>query len=103
MLNKSKFYMNGKSWIEHIGSFKGFAICLKSEDLIDHVDDKHDKLKYILIAENDLKILKPINGNVIRKLQPDSVNKLNKGLVFNTARVDIESLDKATKLRDILV
>jgi len=66
-LKKSEFYANGDELIEHIANYKKFAICLKSNSIKEINEGEDVELKTALIEINDLKKLKKINKNVIKR------------------------------------
>jgi len=88
VLAKSKFYYGTNGELrEHIATYKGYAILLKQENLKEEINAKENKMFPSLVTLEDLKKLKKVNGNIIRKLQPDSLHEYEKmaliqGIIF---------------------
>ena len=76
LLKKSKFYMNGENLREHIANYKGYAIMLKQENLKEEIEGntKEHKVNPAIIDLNMLSLMKPVNGNIVRKLNPNSLH-----------------------------
>lgn len=88
ILAKSKFYYGNNGELrEHIATYKGYAILLKQENLKEEINTKENKMFPSLVTLEDLKKLKKVNGNIIRKLQPNSLHEYEKmaliqGVIF---------------------
>ena len=88
ILKKSRFYygINGELR-EHIATYKGYAILIKQEQIKEELDSKNNTMFPTLLTLEDLRKLKKVNGNIIRKLQPNSIHEYEKmaliqGVIF---------------------
>jgi hypothetical protein len=95
LLKKSKFYYNSNGDLrEHIATYNGYAILIKQEKIKEDENDKEVMMFPSLIKISELKNLKRVNGNIIRKLQPDSIHEYEKlALIVKTT----EEIDKIRK------
>jgi len=76
LLTKSRFYYNAdKQLREHVGTYKGFAILLKQEKIKEILNDKENTMFPSLVTLTDLKRMKRVNGNIVRKINPDSLHE----------------------------
>jgi len=89
---KSRFYMNKGVLREHIATYKGYAILLDHNNLKETLDENKTKMMPILISANDIKLLKKINGNIIRKLNPQTLTKLEKAVMLDEVMKNIDSM-----------
>jgi len=88
LLKKSRFYkINGKLR-EHIGNFKDYAICLKEECISKEINKNEINLFPVLIKLNKIKYLKKVNGNIIRKIKPKTLNLIQKKLLIEKINQD---------------
>jgi UDP-3-O-[3-hydroxymyristoyl] glucosamine N-acyltransferase len=79
LLKKSKFYYNSKKELrEHIATYKGYAILIKQEQIKELENDKETRMFPTLIKINELKFMKKVNGNIVRKIQPQSIHEYEK-------------------------
>jgi len=78
VLKKSRFYYNGDKLREHIGTYMGKAILIKQEHIKEELNSKENKMFPSLVDLKDLKLMRKVNGNVVRKLQPKSVHEYEK-------------------------
>ena len=79
LLKKSKFYkVNGKIR-EHIGNYKCYGLFLKQELLKEKIEDdsKNETLFISLIKTEDIPLLKKINGNIVRRTNPETLHKID--------------------------
>jgi sRNA-binding regulator protein Hfq len=91
ILKKSKFYMNGDKLREHVATYKNYAIMLKQEQLKE--DDGKSKMMEVfpaLIDTNLLSVMKRVNGNVIRKMQPKTLHQYEIMALVNQVVVNID-------------
>ncbi len=79
VLKKSKFYYatNG-NLREHIATYKDFAILIKQENIKEEINDKENRMFPSLVSLEDLRKMKRVNGNVVRRIQPDSLHEFEK-------------------------
>jgi len=88
LLKKSKFYYGSNGELrEHIATYNGYAIMIKQEKIKEDLNDKEVKMFPSLVTLEDLRKMKKVNGNIIRKLNPDSIHEFEKmaliqGVVF---------------------
>ena len=78
LLKRSKFYYVNGGIREHIATYKGYAILLNPEKLKTELNDKEDTVYPSLLKTNALKKLKKVNGNVVRKLNPNTLPEFYK-------------------------
>jgi len=79
VLSKSKFYYSSTGDLrEHIASYKGYAIMIKQEKISEDYNEKEVLMFPSLISLIDLKKLKKVNGNIVRKLQPKTIHEYEK-------------------------
>lgn len=84
VLKKSKFYMNGDLLREHIATYKGKAIMLKQEQLKEAAEDMREIQVFPAIVEEDLlTVMKKVNGNVVRQINPATLHKYEKMAIVN--------------------
>ena len=76
--SKTQFYGTKKDLREHIASYKDYAILLKSSELKEELDKKKTSINCSLVLVKDLKNLKKVNGNIIRKIQPLTLSPYEK-------------------------
>jgi len=92
ILKKSKFYYGNNGELrEHIASYNGFAIMIKQEKIKEDLNDKEVSMFPSLVALKDLKKMKKVNGNIIRKLNPNSIHDFEKMALLVKV---IEEIDK---------
>jgi hypothetical protein len=90
-LSKEKFYRNSKSeLLEHFCTYKNYAILIKTGKESE-ISDKELEVPVTLVKINELKDLKKVNGNIVRKLQPST---LDKGTKFMLAIKASESINE---------
>jgi hypothetical protein len=83
ILSKSKFYYSTTGELrEHIATYKGYAILLREDNMIEDIDGEVSNAYPIIVTLSDLKKLKKINGNVVRKLQPKTIHEYEKMAVI---------------------
>ena len=88
ILKKSKFYYGtNKNLREHIATYKGYAILIKQEQIKEELNEKENKMFPSLVKIEDLRKMKKVNGNIVRKLQPNSIHEYEKmalvqGVIF---------------------
>ena len=91
ILKKSKFcYGNNGELREHIASYNGFAIMIKQEKIKEDLNDKEVSMFPSLVALKDLKKMKKVNGNVIRKLNPNSIHDFEKMALIQGVVIEID-------------
>ena len=91
ILPKSKFYYGtNRELREHIATYKGYAILLKQENLKEEINLKENRMFPSLVTLVDLKKMKKVNGNIIRKLQPDSVHEYEKMALVQGVMTEID-------------
>ena len=91
ILKKSRFYYNVNAELrEHIATYKGYAILLKQENLKEEINTKENKVFPSLVTLEDLKKLKRVNGNVIRKLQPNSLHEYEKMALIQGVMFEVD-------------
>lgn len=79
VLKKSKFYYTqDKKVREHLANYKGYAILIKQEHIKEDINDKEMRMFPALVTLPDLRKMKKINGNIVRKLQPQSLHEFQK-------------------------
>lgn len=88
VLKKQKFYYsNNGDILEHFSSYKNYAILLRSCTEL----DEDIKIDFVLILLKDLKNIKRVNGNVVRKINPRTVSTTQKIMIFYKAKEFIDS------------
>lgn len=92
VLKKSKFYYGkDKNFREHIASYQGYAILLKQENLdFSGENQKEKELDISLVTLKDLKKMKKVNGNIVRKINPKSLHDFEKMAVVQQAILKID-------------
>jgi hypothetical protein len=83
--------MNGDKLREHVATYKNYAIMLKQEQLKE--DDGKSKMMEVfpaLIDTNLLSVMKRVNGNVIRKMQPKTLHQYEIMALVNQVVVNID-------------
>lgn len=79
ILKKSKFYYGNNGELrEHIASYKNYAILIKQELIKEKLDEKNNTMFPSLVTLDDLKKMKKVNGNTVKKIQPDSIHEHEK-------------------------
>jgi len=79
LLKKSKFYYSTNGELrEHISTYNGYAILLKQENLKEEINDKEDTIFPSIVTIEDLRKMKKVNGNKVRKIQPKSLHEWEK-------------------------
>ena len=73
LLKESRFYMNGDNLREHIATYKNYAILLKQEILKQDSGNKMVTLFPSLVHLSDLKKIKKVNRNKVRKMNPQTL------------------------------
>jgi len=92
LLKKTKFYYNAKGELrEHIATYKGFAIMLKQEQIKELENDKETRMFPTLIKIMEVKHMKKVNGNIVRKLQPDSIHEYEKLSLMMKVIIEIDN------------
>jgi len=96
VLKKSKFfYSNDGSFREHIATYKGYAILIKSDLIKEEINTEETKMFPSLIKLEDLKKLKRVNGNVVRKKQPDSIHEYEKIALLIKVVPEIDNINNS--------
>lgn len=93
ILSKSKFYRNGDKLREHIATYKNQAILIKQEQILEDIDDKNQAMFPVLIKLEELKKMKKVNGNIIRKIQPKSLHEFQKMALVQGVINKMDSMD----------
>ena len=76
LLKKSKFYYSADGTIrEHIATYGGYAVLLNSDKLKEELNTKENTMFPTLVKADELHGLKKVNGNIVRKLQPNSLHE----------------------------
>ena len=93
ILKKTKFYMNGEDLREHIATYKGYAIMLKQEQLKEEIEGslKEQKVFPALIEVDLLCVMKRVNGNVVRKMNPITLHQYDQMAVVQSVIEIIDS------------
>jgi len=92
ILKKSKFYYGNNGELrECIAVYNGFAIMIKQEKIKEDLNDKEVNMFPSLVTLKDLKKMKKVNGNIIRKLNPNSIHDFEKMALLVKV---IEEIDK---------
>jgi len=85
LLNKSKFYYSSNNQLlEHIATYKNYCILLKSSNLKKDIDKNNTEMFPTLVKTDEIKGLKRVNGNIVRKLKPDTLSNLEKLALINS-------------------
>jgi len=93
ILKKSKFYYgNNNNLREQIANYKGYAILIKQELIKEEINDKENKLFPSLVTLPDLKLMKKVNGNIIRKINPNSLHEFEKMTLIQAIIPEIDKL-----------
>ena len=91
ILKKSKFYYGNNGELrEHIATYKGYAIMIKQEKIKEEVNQKENNMFPTLVKLTELKSMKRVNGNVIRKLNPNSIHEFEKMALVQGVVVQID-------------
>jgi hypothetical protein len=91
VLSKSKFYYGTNGDLrEHIATYKGYAIMIKQEKISEDLNEKEVTMFPTLITLPELKMLKKVNGNVVRKLQPKSIHEYEKLTLIHGVVIKID-------------
>jgi len=80
LIKKTKFYRTVSGELaEHIASYKGYAILIK-QDIKEKIEDTDEAIlmKPTLVLLTELKNLKRVNGNIVRKINPTSLHEFEK-------------------------
>jgi len=92
ILKKSKFYYgNNGALREHIATYNGFAIMIKQEKIKEDLNDKEVNMFPSLVTLEDLRKMKKVNGNIIRKLNPNSIHEWEKMALIQGVVVQIDN------------
>jgi len=92
LLKKSKFYYGNNGELrEHIATYNGYAIMIKQEKIKEDLNDKEVTMFPSIVTLTDLKKMKKVNGNIIRKKQPNSIHEFEKMALLIKV---IEEIDK---------
>ena len=79
ILKKSKFYYGNNGELrEMIAAYNGYAIMIKQEKIKEDLNDKEVNMFPSLVTLEDLRKMKKVNGNIIRKMNPDSIHDFEK-------------------------
>lgn len=79
VLKKSKFYYGVDDNLrEHIATYNGMAILLKQEEVPEELNDKEQGMTVALVTLPDLKKMKKVNGNIVRKINPKTIHEFEK-------------------------
>ena len=99
VLRRSKFYYGKNNELrEHIATYKSqknetYAILLNSNKIMkEEINPDEAKVFPILVKLEDLKKMKKVNGNVVRKLQPKTLHKWDQMALVQGTIVEIEKL-----------
>ena len=91
ILKKSRFYKNSDGNLrEHIASYKGYAILLKQEKIKEELNNKEMTMFPSLIKLNELKNMKRVNGNIVRKINPESIHEYEKMALIQGTITEID-------------
>ena len=99
-LNKSKFYNKDNELIEHIANFKGYSIfvnhkylgSIENTENTKNTDNLDIKLK--VIRTKDLKYLKKINDNTIKKINPVGLSDIQRKMILVDIAPKIDNIIK---------
>jgi hypothetical protein len=92
ILKKSKFYFgNNKELREHIASYNGYAIMIKQERIKEDINDKEVQMFPSLVTLEDLRKMKKVNGNIIRKMNPNSIHEWEKMALIQGVVIQIDN------------
>ena len=97
-LKKSKFYDNG-DLLEHIANFKGYSIFI-NHHFIKHNEHNSDNttdgldIKLKVIETKDLKYLKKINNNTIKKINPIGLSDIQRKMILVDITPKIDDIIK---------
>ncbi len=86
ILKKSVFYYYNDKLREHIATYNGYAILIKQECI------NNSEPAFSIIKKTDLQLLKKVNGNIIRKINPSSFN------VETKTKMLFECIEEISKL-----
>lgn len=79
LLKKSKFYYSANGELrEQLANYKGYAIMIRQEKIKEEINDKETRMFPALVTLEDLRKMKKVNGNIVRKLQPNSLHEFEK-------------------------
>ena len=79
LLKKSKFYYGNNGELrEHFATYKGYAIMIKQEKIKEDLNEKEITMFPTLVTLDDLRKMKRVNGNIVRKLQPETIHEYEK-------------------------
>jgi len=92
VLKKSRFYDTENGWREHIATYKDYAIMLKTNNLRGEQNNNTTQMYPILVPINGVKYMKKVNGNIVRKKNPDTLSWPEKMVLIEavTRKIDNE-------------
>jgi hypothetical protein len=93
MLKRSKFYYSpNNEFREHIANYKGYAILIKQENIKEELDSKTMKMFPSLVTLTDLRKMKKVNGNIVRKSNPKTVHEFEKIALVQEVMKEIDKI-----------
>jgi len=97
VLKRSKFYYGKNNELrEHIATYRSeknenYAILLNSSKIMkEDISSDEAKVFPVLIKLEDLKKMKKVNGNIVRKLQPKTLHKWDQMALIQGTIAEIE-------------
>jgi hypothetical protein len=88
---KSKFYYGNNGELrECIAVYNGYAIMIKQEKIKEDLNDKEVTMFPSIVTLTDLKKMKKVNGNIIRKKQPNSIQEFEKMALIHGVVAEID-------------
>ena len=91
LLKKSKFYYGNNGELrEHIATYNSYAIMIKQEKIKEDLNDKEVTMFPSIVTLTDLKKMKKVNGNIIRKKQPNSIQEFEKMALIHGVVTEID-------------
>ena len=92
VLKKSKFYYGSNGELrEAIASYGGYAIMIKQEKIKEDLNDEEVTMFPTLVTLAELKNMKKVNGNIVRKLQPNSIHEYEKMALIHGVVIQIDN------------
>jgi len=82
LLKKSKFYYYDNNLREHIANYKNYSILLKQENVSQETEEKDIVIKPSIVKTEDLKKVKRVNANIIKKTNPSTLMYNEKMMVL---------------------
>ena len=93
-LKKSKFYDKDNELIEHIANFKDYSVFINHEYLSDIENTNNLDIKLKVIETKDLKYLKKINNNTIKKINPIGLSDIQRKMILVDITPKIDDIIK---------